>query len=37
MKLRWTAPPVRDLEDSGDYIDKDGPAAASRVVTRPIC
>lgn len=33
MKLRWTAPALRDLEEIGDYIAKDNPAAASRSVT----
>ncbi|MBY6242974.1 type II toxin-antitoxin system RelE/ParE family toxin [Methylosinus sp. Sm6] len=34
MKLRWTAPALRDLEAIGDYIARDNPAAADRVVTR---
>ncbi len=33
MKLRWTAPALRDLEEVGDYIARDNPAAADRVVT----
>ncbi len=33
MKLRWTAPALRDLEEIGDYIARDNPAAAERVVT----
>lgn len=34
MKLRWTTPALRDLEAIGDYIARDNPAAADRVVTR---
>ena len=33
MKLRWTAPALRDLEEIGDYIARDNPAAANGVVT----
>ena len=33
MRLRWTAPALRDLEAIGDYIARDNPAAAARVVT----
>lgn len=33
MKLRWTAPALRDLEEIGDCIARDNPAAAARVVT----
>lgn len=33
MKLRWTAPALRDLEEIGDYISRDNRAAADRVVT----
>ena len=32
MKLRWAAPALRDLEEIGDYIARDGLAAAARVV-----
>lgn len=34
MKLRWTAPALRDLEAIGDYIARDNPAAADRIVAR---
>lgn len=34
MRLRWTTPALRDLEAIGDYIARDNPAAATRVVTR---
>jgi toxin ParE1/3/4 len=34
MKLRWTAPALRDLEAIGEYIARDNPAAADRIVTR---
>jgi toxin ParE1/3/4 len=34
MKVRWTAPALRDLEAIGDYIARDNPAAADRIVTR---
>ncbi len=33
MKLRWTAPALRDLEEIGDYIARDNPASAGRVVS----
>jgi len=33
MKLRWTAPALRDLEQIGDHIARENPAAADRVVT----
>jgi toxin ParE1/3/4 len=32
MRLRWTAPALRDLEAIGDYIALDNPAAAARIV-----
>src|SRR3954465_16052417 len=32
MRMVWAGPPSRDLEDIGDYIAKDNPAAARRVV-----
>lgn len=32
MNLRWTIPALRDFEAIGDYIARDNPAAASRVV-----
>jgi toxin ParE1/3/4 len=32
MKLRWAAPALRDVELIGDYIARDNPAAAARVV-----
>jgi toxin ParE1/3/4 len=34
MKVRWTAPALRDLEAIGDTIARDNPTAASRVVAR---
>lgn len=34
MRLRWAAPALRDLEEIGDYIARDNPAAADRVVTQ---
>ncbi len=34
MRVRWTAPALRDVEDIGDYIARDDPAAAARVVSR---
>ena len=33
MKVRWTAPALRDLEYVGDHIAKDNSSAASRIVT----
>ena len=33
MKLRWTAPALRDLEEIGDYIARGNPSAADRIVT----
>jgi toxin ParE1/3/4 len=32
MRIVWTEPASRDIEDIGDYIAKDNPAAARRVV-----
>jgi addiction module RelE/StbE family toxin len=34
MKVRLTQPALHDLQRIHDYISKDNPAAASRVVTR---
>jgi len=34
MKVRWTAPALRDLENIGDFIARDDPSAAGRIVTR---
>ncbi len=34
MRIRWTTPALRDVEAIGDYIARDDPAAASKVVTR---
>ena len=34
MKVRWSAPALRDLEAIGDYIARDNPATANRVVLR---
>lgn len=33
MRLRWTAPALRDLEEIGDYIARGNPLAAARIVT----
>jgi plasmid stabilization system protein ParE len=34
MKIRWTAPTLRDLEAIGDYIERESSAAvAARIVT----
>jgi addiction module RelE/StbE family toxin len=33
MRLRWTRPALRDLEAIGDYIARENPAAAARIVT----
>ena len=32
MMLRWTAPALRDLEEIGEYIARDNPGAAAKVV-----
>ncbi len=32
MKVRWTSTALRDLEAVGDYVAKDKPGAASRLV-----
>lgn len=32
MRLRWTTPALRDLEAIGDFIARDNPAAAARIV-----
>ena len=34
MKLRWTAPALRDLEAIGDYIARDNLAAAAKTITQ---
>jgi len=34
MKVRWTQPALRDLEQIGDYISRDNPAAAEKLVAR---
>jgi toxin ParE1/3/4 len=34
MRVRWTAPALRDLEAIGDFIARDNPVAASKVVAR---
>lgn len=36
MKVRITRPALDDLDRIHAYISKDNPAAASRVVTRPV-
>jgi toxin ParE1/3/4 len=34
MKIRWTAPALRDLEAIGDYLERESSAAiAARIVT----
>lgn len=33
MRLRWTAPALRDLEAIGDWTARDNPLAAARIVT----
>lgn len=33
MRLRWTVPALGDLEEIGDYIARDDPLAAARIVT----
>lgn len=32
MRIRWTTPALRDLEAIGDFIARDKPAAAARIV-----
>ncbi len=32
MRVRWTTPALRDLEAIGEYIERDNPAAAARVI-----
>ena len=34
MKVRWTRPALNDLEGIGDYVAKDNPVAAARLVAR---
>jgi toxin ParE1/3/4 len=34
MRIRWTTPALRDVEAIGDYIARDDPAAAAKIVTR---
>jgi toxin ParE1/3/4 len=34
MKLRWTAPALRDLEALGDYIARENPAAAAKAIAQ---
>ena len=34
MKVRWTRPALDDLEAIGDYVAKDNPGAAARLVAR---
>ena len=33
MRIRWTRPALADLEAIGDFIARDNPAAAQRIVT----
>lgn len=34
MNVRWTRPALRDLEGIGDYVARDNPAAAARLIDR---
>jgi toxin ParE1/3/4 len=34
VKLRWTVPALRDLESIGDYLARENPQAARKIVTR---
>ena len=34
MRVVWTRPALRELENIGDYIARDNPAAADGIVTR---
>jgi toxin ParE1/3/4 len=34
MRVVWTAPAVRDLEAIGDYITRQNPGAAQRIIRR---
>ena len=34
MRTRWTRPALGDLEAIGDFVARDNPAAAGRLVTR---
>ena len=34
MRVRWTRPALRDLEDIGDFIARDNSAAAARIVAK---
>jgi toxin ParE1/3/4 len=34
MRVRWTAPALRDLEAIGDYSARENPAAAAGIVNR---
>ncbi len=34
MTVRWTTPALRDLEEIGDFIARDDPGAAARVVAK---
>ena len=34
MRVIWAAPALRELEAIGDYIARDTPSAATRIVTR---
>ncbi|WP_036296742.1 type II toxin-antitoxin system RelE/ParE family toxin [Methylosinus sp. PW1] len=36
MKVLWTRPALRDLEQIGDYVSRDNPAAAAKLIAR-IC
>jgi toxin ParE1/3/4 len=34
MRLRWTTPALPDLETIGDYIARDNPSAAAKIISR---
>jgi len=34
MRVSWTRPAARDLEEIGDYIARENPAAAARTIER---
>ena len=34
MRLKWTAPAIRDLVSAGDFIAVDNPAAATKMAAR---
>ena len=36
MRIRWTRPALADLEAVGDFIARDNPVAAKRIVVGPV-